>query len=101
MGKIPKKINILGFDYEVILEETEQMKRNSWIGCINSFEKKIWLDPDIPHKQQLQTLLHEIIHGIDWIMSGKGGYELTEQQTDQLASGILSVLLNNKVDIWN
>lgn len=98
--KVPKKINILGLDFKVRHIETEQMKRNSWVGCVDSIGREICIDPSIPDISKAQILLHEIIHVIDYHMSGEGRMTLSEEQTDRLATGIYAVLKNNKVEEW-
>lgn len=98
--KIPKKINILGFEYKIIQEETETMMRNGYWGTCNSITQEIHLKPDVPEISKLDTLIHEIIHAIDWQTSGKNGHELTEEQTQHISTGLTTVLRNNKVEQW-
>lgn len=98
--KLPKKINILGINHKIIEEETDHMARNSWYGCINAVTREIHILPTIPEEYKKQTLMHEVIHAIDFLTNGSGSYELSEEQVERLATGILTVLKNNKVDIW-
>lgn len=87
-------------DFKVRLIETEQMKRNSWVGCVENLSRVICIDPELPDISKSQTLLHEIIHAIDYHMNGQGNMTLSEEQTDRLATGIYTVLKNNKVEEW-
>ena len=98
--KLPKKINILGFNYTVTYEETEQMMRNSWAGMVSNLTKQIHVAPNMPDESKLDTILHEIIHAIDHITSGENTTTLTERQTQLLSTGLESVLRNNKVQEW-
>lgn len=98
--KIPKKINILGFDYKVKHKATEEMKKNSWAGAVNYFNRVIHIDPSYSDISKADTLLHEIIHAIDITTSGTNDVTLTEGQVQRIATGIESVLRNNKVMEW-
>lgn len=87
-------------DFKVRLIETEQMKRNSWVGCIENLSRIIYIDPELPDNAKPQTLFHEIIHAIDYHAGGKGTTTLSEEQTDRLALGLYTLLKNNKVEEW-
>lgn len=68
-------VNILGTDYNIkIIEPTEEMNKNHWVGLCNSLKKEILLS-DLSNRDDLddldetqinayhkETLRHEIIH---------------------------------------
>ena len=67
-----KLVNILGTDYSIkIIEPTEEMNKNNWVGLCSSLKKEILLS-DLSNSNDLddiqvnayhkETLRHEIIH---------------------------------------
>jgi hypothetical protein len=97
--KIPSKINILGFDYEII--ETDDKNLLVWEndlcdGLIKYNESKIYVKKSLNEQVKLTILIHEVLHGIDYYMSNDGGLrdKLTEDQIHQTATGLASIILN-------
>lgn len=92
---LPKKINILGFTYKIELVDscTEIIVGGrACFGSCDFIEQTIRIAKDQDYQQMVQTLLHEIIHAIDYIMSGNEGTQLEEKQTDLIATGLASVI---------
>lgn len=97
--KIPESINILGFSYEITLTEDKNilnLNQELVDGFINLRDKTIYIDSSLTFELQLQTLCHEIVHAIDYLMT-KNDENLTENQTDIIGTGLASILLNNKI----
>ena len=94
--KIPKKINILGFTYDVLFTDDMNILGDCYGRC-KFIEQKIYVKKDQAPEQQFQTFWHEVLHAIDWITSGEGSCDLTEKQNDIMATGVASVLMNNKL----
>lgn len=94
---IPEKIIISGIEYETVLTDKPIFHINTRAyGQIDFENKKILIDKTLQEKQgHLQTLLHEIIHGIvedrelDFIKDSE------ETIVDQLAKGLYQVIKDN------
>lgn len=92
------KINILGYTYDIIYTNDANKLTINNVLCYGSccpVEQVIYINTNQAPEQQIQTLLHEIIHCVDYITSGNEGFKLEEKQTDLLATGLASILLNN------
>ena len=82
----PKSIKIIGKDYSVTYEHLQ-----GCIGCCDDFEQRINIDPKTPYQLQKDTLLHEVIHAIDYAVKTK----LSEEQVSALATGLYAVFSDN------
>lgn len=60
-------------------------------GEIDFYEKVIRLDEDMSPNDKLETLLHEIVHGIDDFMD----VGLEENQVKKLGHGLAMVFMDN------
>ena len=65
----PKKIRIAGYDYDIYSLKTKQDVEHKvcipgCIGAINTQEHYIVYPEDINDQQNINTLLHEVIHGV-------------------------------------
>lgn len=92
---LPKKINILGFEYKIQTVESSNnliLNGRTCFGSCNSTEQTIIISLDQAYQQQVQTLLHEILHAIDYITSGNEGCQIEEKNIDLLATGLASIL---------
>ena len=79
-------IRILGKPYSVSF-----MHIQGAIGECDDFAQTIKIDPKVPHELQKDTLLHEVIHAIDYAVKTK----LSEDQVSALASGLYAVFNDN------
>ncbi|MFR9710753.1 hypothetical protein ACL02P_15395 [Paenibacillus sp. MB22_1] len=61
-------------------------------GEIDYFKRQIRIDKDMTPQDKKETLIHEIIHGIDEFM----GIELEESQVKKLGAGLAMVLEDNR-----
>ncbi len=82
----PKRIKIIGKYYKVI--PTDQGD----YGICNPETCEIHLRSNQDPQQKKDTLLHEVIHGIDDAMQ----LNMTEEQVFGMAGGIYAVLHDNK-----
>lgn len=97
---IPSKMNILGFLYDVILTNDANILTiddTKITGRIYYKEQKIIIDSNQNPQQLIQTLMHEVLHAIDFLVNGCAEGSLSEGQIDCFATGITSVLLNNNL----
>lgn len=65
--KIPNKIKILGYDYEVVFRESrlkEDGSEHSGTHCARV--QKIWIDKEQTQQQQESTFIHEILEAISY-----------------------------------
>lgn len=89
-SEVPKRVQILGRDYELkavpgLLDSQE------CYGLHHPVQRLIEYDPDVPHIELKDTILHEVIHGVDSLHC----IGLTEQQTTVLATGLVAVFKTN------
>lgn len=95
-------VNILGTDYNIrIIEPTEEMTKNNWVGLCSSLKKEILISDlsnrdDVDSVQfnayQKETLRHEIIHAFfnesglqDSSFTFDGPWAKNEEMVDWLA----------------
>jgi hypothetical protein len=90
--KLPDKIRIFGIDYEVQYERfDEKVQLSNLSGSVMSCQQKIQINSGNARGQQEATLLHEIIHAIDYRL----GFDFSEAVTQALSSGLYQVLNDN------
>jgi hypothetical protein len=89
------KVKIGGIVYEVKPEERLQADdRTALIGQIDYESSVIKYDPKLSQQQRMQTLWHEIVHGI-FHHNGRDGQ--SEELIDSTAYSIVQVLRDNHV----
>jgi len=89
----PKKLQILGKNYAVQFVNPAPLaddEHQDCGRCLDS-EQRILVQYDLPPELERDTVLHETIHAIDYVLQ----LELTERQVSVLASGLLAVLKAN------
>jgi hypothetical protein len=94
--KVPRKLRIIGREF-TIAREHESLFRENCYGTIEWDECKIRLREKKPYFmefQEAQTLMHEIVHGIDFSF----GIGLDEAQTTRLSTGLMAVIRDNQLD---
>jgi len=89
--KIPKKLKILGYDYEVCCCDRNKEKGVSDGGAQSIFHQKIWIDNQKHKQYQESTVIHEIVEAINAHLN----IGLTEQNICQLETGLYQVLNDN------
>ena len=97
--KIPKKIKINGFDWE-IQEDANVAMEGSVFGSTHYKNQKIFLDPNTTQQKKEQCLIHEAMHAVVW-QTGlnerfRNPEKLTEEEIVQaLSFGMYQVLKDN------
>lgn len=96
---LPTSINIKGFTYNVILTNDKNNLLVDDVLCMGRIDYRnqiIYISTEMCMEQQLQTFIHEVIHAIDFLVTKTDSNEqLTEVQTDNIAIGLTSIVLNN------
>ena len=84
--KIPKQIQIGGHTYEVFYKPYLS-KDNGDRGVIKHRIQEIHIAPENPKSQRDVTIIHEIIHLMEFIFA----FDLTEGDTERIAEGLFQV----------
>jgi len=97
MMKIPKKIYYDGHIYKVkqlVHVDTRQAKKEKvlYLGVYSYKKQTVKIRKTLPQTQKEQSLLHELLHMVDYHNKG----DLTEQQVNYLAKDLYGVLKTNK-----
>lgn len=85
-----EKVKIGCFTYEVVSVDIVN-KFNPSKGEIDYIKKIIKLDETMTESDRRETILHEVIHGIDHFLE----IELEEEQVRKIGRGLAMVLLDN------
>ena len=91
--KIPKKLKIGGFIYNISIKKRMDDDGISNIGTHYQYRQKIWLDKDCHPQQQEETLIHEIIEAIN----SANEIKLEHSQISVLANQLYQVLKDNNL----
>lgn len=94
--KIPPKINIGGMIYDIKLipgKEHSDLHGRNYIGSIDHEKCLITLEKDMDGQMILESLLHEIMHGIEY----SNQLKLSEKNVFRIARGFYQVLKNNNL----
>jgi hypothetical protein len=92
--KIPEKVRIAGFDYDVKYEERLNNGSTLAYGHIDYDKNLIRLATGLQSKQgECQSLLHEILHGIAKHFNLE--VESDENTIDALAKGLYMIIQDN------
>lgn len=84
-------IEILGYTFNVsVTEDLLISQGNVCQGLANPSEHWIKIDSKLDYQQQQQTLSHEILHCIDWLMNNEQ-FTLSEEVINKLATGLVTV----------
>jgi len=88
-----KTLNILGYQYEVRFAPSQDMGGKA--GRFMTLPPRILVAEDCARDQQISTMLHEIIEGLDYHLELK----LEHNQISALEAGLFQVLTTNGVDL--
>lgn len=91
MFKIPSKIKIGGYTYEVIVEKREVNHGTNSFGSANTRYLRILIEEDLPQQQKESTLIHEIIEMID----SNFDLQLSHQTISTISDSLYQVLVDN------
>lgn len=97
--KIPKSVNIIGFDWAIKLDRDVAYEGNIH-GSTHPMSQKIYLDPDNTLQKQEQTFLHEVMHAIWWqtgLNKRHTDHKIEEEIISALSSGLYQVLKDNRL----
>lgn len=87
---LPGKVRLVGKDY-LLIENTSHLMRMGAFGTTSNLDATIDYSLDQSITQLRDTVLHEIIHAVDFSMY----LGLEERQVHALAAGLLGVLRDN------
>lgn len=98
--KIPKKLKIIGFEWQV-KESQAIADEGNCFGSTHTQNQIIYLEPKSPLQKKEQVLLHEILHAI-WWQQGLGirfkdKKEIEEEVVTTLSQGLYQVLKDNNL----
>ena len=85
-----EKVKIGCFKYDVV-EVKSVNKLEPRKGEIDFLQRVIRIDSDMTPQDKKETLLHEIVHGVDEFMTIK----LEEEQVKKLGAALAMVLMDN------
>lgn len=86
----PEFVRIVGRTYEIVATHGLLATAGCYGQC-DTPTQRIIFDPDVHQEQQIDTVLHEVVHGIDEAMVTG----LTEEQVRALSTALLAVLRDN------
>ena len=85
MKTIPQKVNVLGQLWTVeVISGLKDDEKNPVDGLCVIERLCIQIEHTLPVERKREILLHEIIHGIEYVFD----LELSERQVDKLARGL-------------
>lgn len=86
VSKVPKTVRILGKTYKIeVIPDFENC------GECHDNKQVIKLQSDMPLALEQDTILHEVIHALDYSMK----LNMKERQVSALASGLIAVFRDN------
>ena len=94
---IPKKLNILGTDYKVILKELIESSMGSAQGCCDKNGKTIVIHSTLELKDLLVTYIHEVGHG----MFREAGWDcaISGQLEEAVVEVYANFIVKNFIDV--
>ena len=98
--KIPKKLKIGGFIWEIKNNEEVNLEANAF-GSTHFRKQKIFIDPTETQQKKEQCLIHEVFHAIWWQTGLLERYKETKEKEEEiiqaLSNGLYQVLKDNKL----
>lgn len=94
MAKLPSIIKVGPFRYRVRTDKdaVSDLKSDRIYGIHRSGNLTITVDPDYPHDQVADTLVHEILHAI-WHVVALPREKLVNHQQEDIIDALSSILL--------
>lgn len=86
----PKSVRIIGKTYSIVWTDGKPLDEDD-VGEFDPANQRIAIKNGQPKEQEQDTLLHEILHGIDQEMNLK----MKEAQVHGMATGLLAVIKDN------
>ncbi len=87
--KLPKRVKIGGTRY-VVTREREHESTTGNKATINHRRETIIMDPET---NQIHSLLHEIVHGVDWFLCPEKN--LTENEVERITEAVKMFIADN------
>lgn len=87
---LPDRVRIAGHDYAIALEDNEDFADANF-GQVNHRTRRIRVNAVCDADQARATLLHEVLHAVDWAVDA----ELTEHQVSSISRGLFAVIRDN------
>ena len=81
-----KSVKIVGKRYKLIYDA-----KSEECGCCDSDKQTITIKKGMPNDLELDTVLHEVTHAIDYQMN----LEMSERQVHGVGAGLAAVLIDN------
>jgi len=98
--KIPKKIRIIGFDWQ-IKESQAIADEGNCFGSTHTQNQVIYLEPKAPLQKKEQVFFHEMLHALWWqqglFQRFKDKKEIEEEIVTTLSQGLYQVLKDNNL----
>jgi hypothetical protein len=85
-------MKILGYTYKLKLKPTKKLQNR---GYFEGESQTISIGSDMNRQAQEATVLHEVIHALDFMLA----IDLSEEQVRQLEHGLYQVLTDNGVSL--
>lgn len=86
----PSPIRVLGKPYRLEAVPSNGIADGSYGSCEDG-KQRICIAADLPPELEQDTVLHELLHAIDYAMQLK----LSERQISALASGLMALISDN------
>lgn len=96
---IPNSVKINHINYDVKVTDKPIIINNSsnYAGCIDFEKSEIKINSSLSKYKKIETLWHEILHGIVDLYNMNFKEDDEERIVDLIAKGVLSVLQNNNI----
>jgi hypothetical protein len=90
---MPASVRIMGKAFRLIEETSTSstLAQDEFVGRVNSVKQTIVYASGQADEQRADTIVHEIIHALDYAMK----LDVSEQQTHALAAGLVAVVNDN------
>lgn len=89
---LPKKIKVGWRNYAVKEIENLTEGEEKLNGIITYQDQQIRIEKELPLRNKWVTLIHELLHGIDYIT----GQDMDEGKIQAMAEAVMSMLCDNK-----
>lgn len=89
--KIPKEMMIGDELWSVRFTRNIPSKDKDLYGLCDPSDKTIYIRPGLSYRQRLDTLIHELIHALEF----EHGFELEHKHVYKIAEGLVNIWLEN------
>ncbi len=88
-----KKVKVGPFEYEVHMKTDYTTTHKAHFGSANHEILQIWVAKDVADIVEAESLVHEIMHCVDYVFNGNN---MEETAVRAMSLGLLSVIKDNK-----